>query len=210
MACIAENKLPPGVIYRPVDEEESGAYPEVKRRFVPRLCNHCDNPPCVPVCPVKPKAATGKHANGIVAVDYELCIGCLKCQKACPYGARYFDEGDYYTDGTPAKSAILMGQEDGGVYERATSYEYGKAWSRTGDAPPVDKVRKCQFCVYRLESGLLPQCVTTCIGRATSFGDAADPSSLVSGLLAAHKATRLKDELGTQPRVYYLDGGTVA
>jgi molybdopterin-containing oxidoreductase family iron-sulfur binding subunit len=99
IACIAENKLPPGVVYRPVIEEEIGEYPHVTRRFLPRPCLQCDHPPCVPVCPVH---ATWKRPDGIVVIDYEACIGCRYCITACPYEARSFDWGEHYSDGTPA------------------------------------------------------------------------------------------------------------
>ena len=73
VSCVAENKLPPGVVYRPVIEEEWGTYPNVGRRFVPRPCMQCENPPCVPVCPVN---ATYTNEEGIVEMNYERCIGC--------------------------------------------------------------------------------------------------------------------------------------
>jgi Fe-S-cluster-containing dehydrogenase component len=56
--------------------------------FVPKLCNHCDNPPCVQVCPV---GATFKSPEGVILVDSDYCIGCRYCIQACPYGARYLD-----------------------------------------------------------------------------------------------------------------------
>ena len=92
ISCVAENKLPPGVVYRPVLEEEIGTYPNVTQRFMPRPCMQCDNPPCTPVCPVN---ATYKNDDGVVVVDYDQCIGCQYCAMACPYGVRYFnkDEG---------------------------------------------------------------------------------------------------------------------
>src|SRR5512139_4135464 len=73
LGCVAENKLPPGVVYRPVMEEEVGKYPHVRRRFLPRPCMHCQNPPCTKVCPV---TATHKDEQGVVVVNYDRCIGC--------------------------------------------------------------------------------------------------------------------------------------
>lgn len=191
VACIVENKLPPSVVYRPVLEEEIGKYPRVTRRFLPRPCLQCDNPPCTPVCPVK---ATWKRPDGIVVIDYEACIGCRYCITACPYGARSFDFGDYYTEGTPEIAPV----------EKAPSFEYHRTWERKGNESPIGNARKCHFCLHLIERGLLPQCVTTCIGRATYFGDANDPESLVSELINKPNAFRLKEDLGTEPKVYYL------
>ncbi|KKK63618.1 hypothetical protein LCGC14_2992480, partial [marine sediment metagenome] len=139
IACKAENLLPPGVVYRPVIEEEIGEYPNVSRRWLPRPCMQCDNPPCVPVCPVN---ATWKREDGIVVIDYNACIGCRYCLTACPYGARYFDFGEDYTDGTPEKQP----------YEESTSPEYGREWTRDGQGSPVGNARKCQFCIHRLDA----------------------------------------------------------
>ncbi len=191
VACIVENKLPPSVVYRPVLKEEIGKYPRVTHRFLPRPCLQCDNPPCTPVCPVK---ATWKRPDGIVVIDYEACIGCRYCITACPYGARSSDFGDYYTEGTPEIAPV----------EKAPSFEYHRTWERKGNESPIGNARKCHFCLHLIERGLLPQCVTTCIGRATYFGDANDPESLVSELIYKPNAFRLKEELGTEPKVYYL------
>ena len=95
IACVAENKLPPGVVYRPVLQEDIGTFPNVQLRFFPCPCMQCDNPPCVPVCPVD---ATWKRADGIVTIDYDRCIGCGYCITACPYNARTRDLGDDSTD----------------------------------------------------------------------------------------------------------------
>ncbi len=191
IACKAENQLPPGVVYRPVIEEEVGEYPNVSRRWLPRPCMQCDNPPCVPVCPVN---ATWKREDGIIVIDYNACIGCRYCLTACPYGARYFDFGEDYTDGTPEKQP----------YEEATSPEYGREWRRNGSSSPVGNARKCQFCIHRLNAGMLPACVTTCIGGATYFGDKNDPDTMVSELIGSPRVMRLKEEQGTDPKVYYL------
>jgi molybdopterin-containing oxidoreductase family iron-sulfur binding subunit len=89
-------------------------------------------------------------------------------------------------------------------YETLPVYEWGKKVAREDEAGPMDKVRKCHFCLHRISQGLLPQCVTTCIGRATFFGDLEDPASLVHHLAKSPNAIRLKEEAGTKPRVYYL------
>ncbi len=201
IGCVAENKLPPGVVYRPVLDEEIGTYPNVTRRFVPRPCMQCDKPPCVKVCPVK---ATWKEPDGIVKIDYEKCIGCRYCIVACPYAARTFDFGGFYTDGTTVAAGTVAGRDKAGSYERAKNFEYAVGWSRAGGGSPVGNARKCHFCLHRLEAGMLPVCTTTCIGRATYFGDASNPSSLVAQLIHSPRAIRLKEEAGTEPSVYYL------
>ncbi len=203
IACVAENKLPPGVVYRPILEEETGDFPNVKRQFIPRPCMQCDNPPCVPVCPVE---ATYKNEDGVVVVDYEQCIGCRACLAACPYGARTSDFGYTYIEDTiPKSEGLIVGREAADDYERAANYEYGKAWSREDeDKSPRGNARKCHFCLHRVKVGELPACVTTCIGRATMFGDAKDSDSLVSEMIAQPNVMRLKEEMGTEPRVYYL------
>ncbi len=206
IACAVENKLPPGVFYRPVMEQELGKYPHVGRRFIPRPCMQCNNPPCVPPCPVtdNPNSpngkATWKRPDGIVFIDYEACIGCRRCIPACPYGARTLDEGRMHTQGTPSPSRSLVGREN----ETAVNYEYRKRWTRRSDEPPVRCARKCHFCLHRIERGLLPQCTVTCVGRATFFGDANDPESLVAELISKPNVMCLKEEAGTEPNVFYL------
>jgi len=201
IACVAENKLPPGVVYRPVVTEERGEFPNVRLTFLPRPCMQCQKPPCVPVCPVK---ATWKRPDGVVTIDYDRCIGCRYCITACPYAARTFDFGKVYTQGTPDGFPFLLGRQNADDYERVPSDEYGKRWARKGEESPIGNVRKCHFCLHRLAVGMLPACVTTCIGRATLFGDANDPASLVAEMVARPNTMRLKEELGTEPRVYYL------
>lgn len=169
-ACVAEQKSPPGIMYRPVYEEESGTFPKVTRRFIPRLCNQCDDPPCVKACPNKGEGkATWKDKDGVVMINYTQCIGCGRCVLACPYKARALDGGSFYTEGTPE----LQG------YEKAPSWEYGRKWARQGNELPVGTARKCHFCVHRLKVGMLPACVTTCPCRANFFGDPQDPQGLI-------------------------------
>lgn len=202
IACVAENKLPPGVVYRPVIEEEWGEYPNVARRFVPRPCMQCENAPCVPVCPV---GATYTNDEGIVVMDYERCIGCRYCITACPYSARVSDFGLTYNQGLPEAVGTIAGPSKADHYERVANYEYGQPYPREGSRiSPVGNARKCHFCQHRILEGSLPACVTTCIGRATLFGDANDPNSLVAEMIASPNVMRLREDLGTEPRVYYL------
>ncbi len=191
IACVAENKLPPGVVYRPVIEQEKGKYPNVRFNFIPRPCMQCRNAPCVSVCPVN---ATWTRPDGITEIDYEKCIGCRYCITACPYSARTFDLGHTYTEDTPEQME----------YETLNNFEYNKEWPRKNNRSPVGNVRKCHFCLHRLEQGLLPTCVTTCIGLANYFGDSNNPYSLVAELMYQPNAIQLKAEKGTDPRVYYL------
>ncbi len=201
IACKAENVTPIGVTYMVVFDEEIGEFPNITRRFLARPCMHCEHPSCVSVCPVK---ATYRRPDNIVVIDYEKCIGCRYCINACPYGARYFDFGEYYTDSTP----LLM------EYEKREFYEYGgtdigKTWKRLKNRSPFKKspignARKCTFCIHRINKGLLPACVVTCLGRSLHFGDLRDVDSLVHELIANSSVMRLKEELGNEPNVYYI------
>ena len=169
MACICADKaefdVPLGVWRTTVRVKNSGRYPNVRKHFMPRLCNHCDNPPCVRNCPTQ---ATYKHEDGFVLQRYERCIACRTCMAACPYNARHVLPNN--------RSRVKIG----GV------------------------VDKCTFCHHRVEKGLLPACVQTCIGRARIFGDINDPNSEVARLVATHKTNVLKPEKGTRPQVYYI------
>ncbi|MDP3314007.1 4Fe-4S dicluster domain-containing protein [Lutibacter sp.] len=192
VSCIAENKLPKGVIYRPVTTVEMGTYPDLKMRFLPQPCMQCETPSCVPVCPVN---ATGIRPDGIVHIDYEVCIGCGNCVEACPYEHRSMDTGENYCDETPSVQP----------YELLPTMEYGKDWTREGKYSATEgSARKCSFCLHRLDVGQLPQCVTTCIGRATYFGDINDPTSFISEMATKPNQMKLLEEKGTNPTVTYI------
>lgn len=198
VACMSENKLPPGVVYRPVHLYERGKYPSPVRVYLPRPCMQCDKPPCVPVCPTGGKATwkeTQGSGAGLVKINYDECIGCGQCVPACPYGARTLDEGRFYNG---AKG------ETHPAYETAATFEYGKKRQRAEGKGPIGNARKCHFCLHRIENGVLPQCVTTCIGRATYFGDLDDPESEIAKVIKANKVQTLKTRKGTKPRVFYI------
>jgi len=163
VACSMENLPPLGqfrttVLQYEVDSGVAGEPPAMVS--LPRLCNHCDEPPCIPVCPVQ---ATYQREDGIVLVDADRCVGCGYCVQACPYDARFINKE-----------------------------------TQTAD--------KCTFCEHRLEDGLLPACVETCVGGARVIGDLNDPDSEISTRLRdnADDVKVLKPGQKTRPRVYYL------
>lgn len=89
VACKSEFDVPLGVNRSWVEYTEKGDFPNVQRTFLPRLCNHCSDPPCVGVCPTG--ATYRRDEDGIVVVDSEICIGCKYCILACPYDARFLN-----------------------------------------------------------------------------------------------------------------------
>jgi phenylacetyl-CoA:acceptor oxidoreductase subunit 1 len=187
-ACKQANATPPGVQWRRVIDLEVGEYPNVKRAFVPVGCMHCDDPPCMHVCP---STATRKRADGIVTVDYDLCIGCAYCAVACPYQARFKVDRQEF------------------AFETAMP-------SEPRDDKRIGVATKCTFCVDRIDAGLAkglkpgidpeatPACVNSCIADALHFGDVDDPASTIAELLAENQFFRMHEELGTQPGFYYL------
>lgn len=187
VACKAENVTPPGVSYRTVPEVELGMYPRVNRIFMPTNCMQCDRPPCQKVAP---EGAIVKRPDGIVAIDYTKFTSreaFEAARQACPYTALYWDDRTFATAGT---------------YETRRLPEYEGTYTRTSGQPPVGSARKCHFCLHRLDAGLLPACVSTCLGGAMHFGDQNDPESLVSELLAPHRVIRLNERAGTEPRLH--------
>ena len=192
ISCIAENHLPPGVVYNPVTEKEVGQYPVVRRESLPTICNQCQEPPCVQVCPVN--ATWKRKEDGIVVIDYDKCIGCRYCLTACPYQMRSFDYGEYYN---------LEPMTD--KYDGAPSPEYNERRIRKGTyGSPIGNARKCSFCLHRVQQGLKPACVESCLGHARYFGNLADPNDELWELIAKNGHMQLKEELGTEPSVYYL------
>jgi molybdopterin-containing oxidoreductase family iron-sulfur binding subunit len=152
--------------------------PEVEHKPIMVLCNHCENPPCVRVCPTK--ATFKRESDGIVIMDMHRCIGCRFCMAACPYGARSFNFYD------PRQF----------LPERLPNPDYP---TRTKGV-----VEKCNFCAERLADGKLPACVEAAKDGQLLFGDLDDPRSSVRKALRERYSIRRKPDLGTQPSVYYL------
>lgn len=191
VACKSENRTPPGVNYLAVLEHVEGEYPYASRTFTPRPCMHCDRAPCEQVCPVE---ATYVDHDGAVVIDYQKCIGCRYCLTSCPYGARQFDFGASYQGEGPARPA----------YEEVPSPEYGQLWPQEPHVSPSENARTCHMCVHRLREGVLPACVESCPTAAIVVGDLSDPLSELSRLLHRGTSSRLREDLGTEPKVWYL------
>ncbi len=159
VACKAEFDVPVGVWRSWVTYGERGTYPDAVLSFLPRLCNHCEDAPCIPVCPT---GATYQRDDGVVVIKEERCIGCGYCVEACPYEMRFLH-------------------------------------------PETKVASKCDFCVHRVDQGLEPACVQTCLGTARIFGDMNDPNSEVSQILKKEKVHQIRPDFGTEPRVFYVD-----
>ncbi|MDR7480885.1 MAG: 4Fe-4S dicluster domain-containing protein [Armatimonadota bacterium] len=209
-ACKVENNTPQGSFWMYVFRFEEGAFPHVRTWFLPRPCMHCDNAPCVKVCPV---GARYKRTDGLVATDYDRCIGCRYCEVACPYGVNTFNwkrpDQNYYLDWADREAAAVLAQATDGAVPPYRNPDLDRAWGpeqrRTaGGGRLRGVVEKCTFCVHRIERGLLPACVANCPALALHFGDLDDPSSTVSRLLAQRPHFQLLEDAGTEPRVYYL------
>lgn len=163
--------------YKQVFEEQEHDYTDAKLSEEPILlmCNHCDNPPCVKVCPTQ---ATYRRSDGLVVQDYHRCIGCRYCMAACPYGSRSFN----WKDPNPFIKNATTG------YPKRTQ----------------GVVEKCNFCEERLALGKVPACVEACKYNGLVFGDANDPKSEVRQLISSGQVLRRKPNLGTRPQVYYI------
>jgi molybdopterin-containing oxidoreductase family iron-sulfur binding subunit len=176
--------------------ETKGTYPHVEMRFIPMPCMQCDHPPCTKVCPVD---ATHINSEGIVEQVYPRCIGVRMCISNCPYTVRYFN---WHAPSWPEEYRKGLNPD---VYIRRKGI-----------------TEKCNFCIQRIRRAKLtarkekrkirdgevtPACVETCPSEALYFGDLNDPKSRVSRLSKSRRAFRLMEELGTEPKVYYLKEG---
>jgi len=155
---------------------------------LPVLCQMCEQPPCTKVCPV---VATYREPDGVVLIDQERCIGCRMCMAACPYGVRVFNWDRPMEVPAAAQSTSPL----------------FTAPQRQGT------VGKCDSCAHRLREGDFPACLTSCSMDAIYVGDRiADVATngtetvQLSEFLRTNDAFRLKEEFGTQPRVYYIAG----
>ena len=207
-ACKVENNTPEASFCMYVFRFEEGEYPNTHISFLPRPCMHCDNPPCVKVCPV---GARYKREDGLVATDFDRCIGCRYCEVACPYGVNYFNwkspKKNHYLNWDDKDLRQITNNDTPPYKNPDLDKPYGKEQRRiAGGGHLKGVIEKCTFCVNRVEKGLAPACVATCPTFALRFGDLDDPSSDVSKLVRRKPHFRLLEEAGTKPRVYYTGG----
>ena len=190
VACKHANDTVPDVQWRKVLDVEVGTYPDVERLFLVTGCQHCAEPSCVPVCPT---GATKQREDGLVTMDYDLCIGCGSCAVACPYQARTIvhDKPTYFGTATAQETKVAHDER-------------------------VGVAQKCTFCIDRVDDGLAeglipgidplatPACASSCIAQAIKFGDFNDPESHVSELVASRDFFQMHEELGNDPQIKYL------
>jgi len=195
-ACHAENNLPVSnpeqaakgraVHWIRVDRYYEGEFPNVRVKYRPVLCQQCDEAPCEPVCPVY---ATYKNAEGLNVQVYNRCVGTRYCANNCPYSVRFFNWFDpVWPEPLQLQHNPDVSIREGGVME------------------------KCTFCIQRIQrakedgsSDIQPACVQSCPAEAMVFGDLNDSESNVSRLAESGRATQLLEELGTKPKVFYLE-----
>lgn len=188
LACQAHNDVNPEIEWNRVEQVD---VLDGKHVYLPRPCMHCEEAPCVEVCPVQ---ATYYRPDGIVMMDYDRCIGCRYCEVACPYQARSFN----WTAFEGPNPAVP---------------EWG---SPEIERRPRGVPEKCSFCFQRIDRGLelgltpgvdaeaTPACVNICPVGARIFGDLNDPESEVIKWLQSNSSYQLRENLGTSPRVHYL------
>ncbi|NQV14745.1 4Fe-4S dicluster domain-containing protein [bacterium] len=188
-----ESEMDRTMFWMDIITTHEGEYPDTEVTYFPRPCFHCDNPPCTKVCPVR---ATYRNDEGIVTQIFPQCIGCRYCMAACPYTVKSFN---WFAPDWPE--------------------EMNSSLNPDVSVRPVGVVEKCTFCIHRLqkakelaraedrelrEGDYLPACSESCPTDAISFGDLNDPHSEVNKLAKSLRAFRMLEELGTEPKVYYL------
>ena len=203
VACRAENNIPTvgetqaatgrAIHWIRVERYWEGEFPDARVKFQPVLCQQCDATPCEAVCPTY---ASYNNPEGLNAQVYNRCVGTRYCANACPYTVRFFNWFNPAWD----KPLHLQLNPDVSVRE-------------------VGVMEKCTFCVQRIKAAEIrveaekrelkdgefnPACVQSCAPKALVFGDLNDPASEVSRLTRSNRGTKLLGELGTQPKVTYL------
>ena len=209
IACKNENNVQTGHAWAYRQSSTEGKFPNVRYNYFPTLCNHCHNAPCVRICPT---GAMHKDDGDITDHSPEKCIGCKSCMSACPYNVVIWRNSKKTHKFWRGKEELIKGctesprsvvQDVKG--EGVPFYNPDREKSRKGSGLRYKGiVEKCTFCDHRLKRGKLPYCVLRCPASARIFGDLNDPNSKVSELLGKYKPVRLKEHLGTEPKIYCI------
>lgn len=177
---IHEMKDGKGLNFGEADDNYYHEVPAEGHFYMGTQCFHCDNPPCIEVCPVQ---ATWREEDGLVVVDYDWCVGCRYCMAACPYDGRRFNW-----------SKPEVPQEE----VNKNQHYLGNRLRKKG------VVEKCTFCIQKSRAGENPACVEACPTGARIFGNLLDPESTIRWVLENKKVFRLKEDLGTEPKFWYF------
>jgi len=199
VACQSENNVPineeehfhqgRAIAWIRIERYWEGEFPNVKARFIPMLCQHCDNAPCEPVCPVY---ATYHNEEGLNVQVYNRCVGTRFCANNCPYHVRFFNFWE------PVWPVDLRNQLNPDVTVRSRGI-----------------MEKCSFCVQRIrratrgkrqvpDGEISPACVQACPTDTLVFGDMNDPESKVTRMSKDERGYQVLKNLGTDPGVTYL------
>jgi len=208
ISCKTENNVTAGAAWANRAARTVGTFPNVRMEFVPTLCNHCEKAPCVRACPT---GAMHKGDGDITMHTPEKCIGCKTCMAMCPYGVIWRNTEEPHRFWKDEESAIKGCTSSGAEVLKRVKTEGLPNYNATKESrsPGLGLrqkgiVEKCTLCDHLLVQGKLPFCVTSCPANARIVGDLNDPNSAVSKILGKYRPWRLKEHLGTEPKVFYV------
>ncbi len=209
ISCKSENNVQRGISWSSKKSRTVGKYPNVRFEYIPTLCNHCENAPCVKGCPTR---SMHKGYGNITMHTPEKCIGCKTCMAMCPYDgviSRHYEDPHphWRSDEVLIKGCTSSPKEISGKVKGNVIPYYNEAREKNTIGSGLRYkgiVEKCTLCDHRVKKGLLPHCVESCPANARVMGDLNDPNSAASKLLTKYRPWRLKEHLGTEPKVFYV------
>ena len=227
-SCKNENNVQDGVNFSYKHNKTVGEFPNVRYEYLPTLCNHCEEAPCVGICPT---GAMHKTFGNITMHNPETCIGCRLCMGACPYtpgvtlnaddepedtsdeswGVIHFNEEETHKGWRNGKAMIAGATSTPSEVTQKVNgnvipyYNADREKSTPGSGLRKEGiVEKCTLCDHRVKNGERPYCVEACPADARIFGDLNDPKSEVRQILGKYRPSRLKEYAGTEPKVFYV------